>query len=798
MKNKIFYCIFLIIFPSLVLSNEFEFNASEIESYNNGNMIKGFGGVQINDGLGLTITGEKFEFDKLKSLLKVTEKVIIRDKLNKDLIKSNQIIYNKKLNIITSKDKTIIELNTGHIIESSDITFNRNLNSLFANESTLITDLNNNKLSMSNFSYSTMDKILVADEVKINDNGGNVYDAENVRYDIEKNQILGKDLSLSFNEDSLKKNTNEPRLKGNAFVYKDNLTQINKGIFTTCKKNDKCPPWVLSSEKIEHDKVKKVITYENALLRVYNIPVFYFPRFFHPDPTVDRQSGFLIPRFSQSSNFGNYISTPYFNAVSQSSDLTFSPRFYGDGKAIYQGEYRNYKKKSKHIVDFSIKNKSALVFDNKDGTATHFFLKSIFDLDLNNFDEAKVDLKIQRTSNDNYLKNYKLKTPLIDSENDLHSSIDFDVSREDLQVKITAEAYENLNLPDNDRYEYVFPSLSILKNLGDFKKGALTLNSNGLNKQFNTNTHERMLVNDLSYKSYNKINTFGLVSSYEVLLKNFNMKSKKSIIYKNKTENTLQSIVNYEMKYPLEKIGENFLSTLTPILSVRYSPNKSKNKSLTDRSIGLTDIFAINRIGFTDTVEGGQSITIGNEYALYSSKDDNKKIFSADLATSIRDIKNNKLPINSTLGKKNSDIFGNVNFNANKFIDFDYNFALDNNLETLNFNQIKSTLSFYNFVSTFDFIEKNNFIASESYISNESKLQINDNSSFSFKTRKNKEKNLTEYYNLMYEYKNDCLVAGIEFKKDFYDDGSMKPEEQLFFSITIMPLGNFNTPDINQ
>ena len=205
MKNKIFYCIFLIIFPSLVLSNEFEFNASEIESYNNGNMIKGFGGVQINDGLGLTITGEKFEFDKLKSLLKVTEKVIIRDKLNKDLIKSNQIIYNKKLNIITSKDKTIIELNTGHIIESSDITFNRNLNSLFANESTLITDLNNNKLSMSNFSYSTMDKILVADEVKINDNGGNVYDAENVRYDIEKNQILGKDLSLSFNEDSLKK-----------------------------------------------------------------------------------------------------------------------------------------------------------------------------------------------------------------------------------------------------------------------------------------------------------------------------------------------------------------------------------------------------------------------------------------------------------------------------------------------------------------------------------------------------------------------------------------------------------------
>ena len=35
--------------------------------------------------------------------------------------------------------------------------------------------------------------------------------------------------------------------------------------------------------------------YEGALLKIYNIPVFYFPKFFHPDPTVKRQSGLLIP-----------------------------------------------------------------------------------------------------------------------------------------------------------------------------------------------------------------------------------------------------------------------------------------------------------------------------------------------------------------------------------------------------------------------------------------------------------------------------------------------------------------------
>ena len=72
-------------------------------------------------------------------------------------------------------------------------------------------------------------------------------------------------------------------------------TEITKGVFPTCKKRKGCPPWQLSAEKIQHNKKKQTIYYKNALLKVYDIPVMYFPRFFHPDPTVDRKSGFLIP-----------------------------------------------------------------------------------------------------------------------------------------------------------------------------------------------------------------------------------------------------------------------------------------------------------------------------------------------------------------------------------------------------------------------------------------------------------------------------------------------------------------------
>ena len=53
-----------------------------------------------------------------------------------------------------------------------------------------------------------------------------------------------------------------------------------------------------------HDSKKKTIFYNNALIKIYNIPVFYSPRLSHPDPTVKRRSGFLVPSFQDTKNLG--------------------------------------------------------------------------------------------------------------------------------------------------------------------------------------------------------------------------------------------------------------------------------------------------------------------------------------------------------------------------------------------------------------------------------------------------------------------------------------------------------------
>ena len=112
-------------------------------------------------------------------------------------------------------------------------------------------------------------------------------------------------------------------------------------------------------------------------------------------------------------------------------------------------------------------------------------------------------------------------------------------------------------------------------------------------------------------------------------------------------------------------------------------------------------------------------------------------------------------------------------------------------METLNSNNINAKISINNFLTTFNFVEERNDLGSAQLISNVTEYKINDNSSLKFSTRRNKKINLTEYYNLSYEYQNDCLTAAIRFNKTFYKDKDLVPTEDLFFSITLIPLTTY-------
>ena len=100
--------------------------------------------------------------------------------------------------------------------------------------------------------------------------------------------------------------------------------------------------------------------------------------------------------------------------------------------------------------------------------------------------------------------------------------------------------------------------------------------------------------------------------------------------------------------------------------------------------------------------------------------------------------------------------------------------------------------TFDNFYTQFEYLEETGHIGNTHIIENITQYRISDDNTLTFKTRQNRDLNLTEYYDLIYDYKNDCLTASIQYKKNYYNDADIKPVEELFFSITIVPLTTFS------
>ena len=100
-------------------------------------------------------------------------------------------------------------------------------------------------------------------------------------------------------------------------------------------------------------KKKKQLLYKDALLKIYDIPVLYFPKFFHPDPSVKRQSGLLQPRLNNSETLGSSLMLPYFHVISGNKDLTFKPTIFDSDIYMFHNEYREERKNSsfKYIFD---------------------------------------------------------------------------------------------------------------------------------------------------------------------------------------------------------------------------------------------------------------------------------------------------------------------------------------------------------------------------------------------------------------------------------------------------------------
>ena len=803
-KELIFFFLSFFIFNLNLNAEEFNITAREILVDKENEIIIGKGSVQAVDSEGNLINANKITYEKSREFLFAEGEVKIVD-IEGNIFTADKATYDKINELIITYNNTELILKEGYKLLTKNISYNTEKKILTSDHSSIFTDNDGNVIETDMFQYDIEDNLFSSiGKIKITDVKKNKYFFKEIHVDTEKKEIIGSDVSVVLDQEAFGlTQESDPRFVSNDIFISKKQTNLSKGVFTICKKKDgKCPPWTLKAKKITHDKLKKTIYYENAILKIYDIPIFYFPRFFHPDPTVKRQSGFLMPFFTNTTSVGAALGLPYYWAISDDKDITFTPKFYTRENILILNEYRQAFKNGFLTLDTSFtegyKNPS---LTKTDGSRNHIFANLDFNFNENESYESNLSIKIQQTSNNTYFRVHDINTALVTAEiTNLENEIKYSFNKNDMYLDINMSVYENLRKKHkSDKYEYILPNIIYGKTFFSERFGTVDFKSNVLYNNYETNKHKTFLTNDVIWSPSSYITKKGFINTLTGMIRNTNYEAKKTKDYKNEsTVNELSGVLAYKTSLPMKKSGINYSNLFSPNFMLRYAPGHMRDLSAKQISLDYTNLYSINK---TSEIEDGLSAILGFDFNINEKKVGNvdKEKLSLSLGQVFSNERNKDIPSKSSLDQKMSDIVGKINYNFSEIGNIDYKFSLDHNLNDLNYNEISTKLNFGKVEFNMDYLEQQNHIGNEHYASSGVTLNFNDQNKLSFSTKKNFKTNSTELYNLSYQYAIDCLTAGLVYRREFYQDvDDLEPKNSLMFTITFIPFTGVSAPLLNQ
>jgi LPS-assembly protein len=181
---------------------------------------------------------------------------------------------------------------------------------------------------------------LAADAIEYNRTTGVVVATGHVvTTDPQGNQAFGDRIELT---DSLRDGaidnmllvlTDGGRLAAVEGQRSDQVFNLRRAVYSPCAVtgSDGCakdPVWQVKALRISYNRGKHRLSYRNASLEIFGVPVMYLPSFSHPDGEAKQASGLLLPGVKWQRQLGLGVSLPYHFALAPDRDLTITPWFY--------------------------------------------------------------------------------------------------------------------------------------------------------------------------------------------------------------------------------------------------------------------------------------------------------------------------------------------------------------------------------------------------------------------------------------------------------------------------------------
>lgn len=127
--------------------------------------------------------------------------------------------------------------------------------------------------------------------------------------------------------------------------YSETLQNIlNEGTYAPCGEciddRGRKIGWSIKSREVIQDATTKRVTLKDSELMVLGVPIAWVPWMSLPDPTQQRQTGFLMPTVSTSSQNGLTVAVPYFLALDEDSSFLFQPQLVSRQGVLLGGTYK--------------------------------------------------------------------------------------------------------------------------------------------------------------------------------------------------------------------------------------------------------------------------------------------------------------------------------------------------------------------------------------------------------------------------------------------------------------------------
>ena len=655
------------------------------------------------------------------------------------------------------------------------------------------------------------DKVVAEGNVKLTEADGSVLYTDKItllqkmtRAEVDNVKVIMKDQS---------------RIWADKFVKKVNENkQMRRASYTACDMCEgKSPLWRIDARKVSHDAKGQNINYNDAVVRIKDVPVFYLPFLSHPAPEVKRRSGLLMASMGSSSYLGQYLQPIYFWDVSEHTDVVLSPYFTTDKDVVFGGQYRQYfynghiKAEGTFMEDDGVyKNEKYKKFKRPEKRG-NLFLDARYEI--NDYWVANLDF--------NYVSDvFYLKDMNLPGDDDPW-----------LTSKLSFERFEGRNYSSIEGYYYKLTSY-ILKerNSEEYRNRMKSMptvapfieyeNISDVNKYgayWKTNISTASVYRDVGEEQQrvSMINSWELpyTSDYGEQYK-FVASLKSDVYYVDgykyggaeDYDGTLARVfpqVGVEWRLPLVRATETTRQILEPVIVAAFSPDqddevlKIPNADSADAEFDDANILSLDRYAGYDRNDDGSRISYGLNWSSYGNIMGRTSAFIAQ---------SYQLSDSSTfmeaIGEEErlSDYVGRVYASPHKNLDLNYRFRLDRDSFELNYSElgVRVGSDIFNVYTSYIYLQPNQ---NSYYLSDKRKelyLSLNTKLTKNWSLGIYDRIDLTDDGGSLEQgghltYEDECLKLSFNAKKYNYDNPTFDDDYEFGINFYFKTLGGIGS-----